>query len=446
MNTKTLLTLAFLLLALASYIFFVEFPEAKKELEQAKNETLEKKIFNRTLSEVDSFTVFNEFLDFTIKNDTTWILTEPVQDFAEVNSVEKILSAFFNGKIERVLPDSTVNFHEVALDTPLVRLKFYFKDGKTDSIALGIGTATKDFVYAKRNAEKEILLIPAASLISARHNLFYFRRKNILSFAPTDADEINVKTPHGTFTIKKDQVWKITSPFTASANQAAVYNTILIRLFSLRVAEFSANNPGKNLAAFGLENPSYTIELKSKGKFLDVLYFGKERESLVFLNTLSQVSVRLADKNFLEIFKDFNFYRDSKLQVFEVEEIDKVRFSYDKIVIELAKENESWFMERPVSKAVTSPNKPQAIFYMLLNTDVENFLEASKENLQKTGFKDEIHVEFWSKGEKFFDTYFWQKENSIYANSKIQNCLGKIKAKLPFLDELKPKISDLVVQ
>lgn len=448
MSNKTLAFLTFLLLVLGAYVYFAELPEAEKEISELQRQEENRKIFNGSRETLQRISLENEYVSFKAEKDSTWYFTEPIQDWADVSNFDRIIGFLFDYKIERTISDSTLNLKEIGLEPPLVTIQFSYKDGTSDLIELGIGTPTKEFCYARKNGSKELILVTSELLKASRRNLYYFRFKGILTFSPTEADEISIQTPKENFTILKDslQLWHITSPFKASARSEMIHSKILAQIFSMRAVDFGASNPGKNLSAFGLDKPSYTIILKKGGELLDKIFFGKARESLVYVNTQSHQGIRLIYNSFLEHYQNFYQYRDSKLQVFERDSIDKIRFTFDLQEIILAKKDEIWSMTKPLQKLVTSLNEPQGILNMLYYTDIETLSPISKQKLKAENFKDEVKVELWSKGEKIFDIDFWLNGENVFAKSNSQEFISQLKALKGYIEVLKPKLSAFVVE
>ena len=448
MSNKTLTFLTILLLALGAYVYFVELPEAEKEIAELQQQEEKRKIFNGSRESLKEISLENEYVSLKVKKDSTWFFTEPIQDWADYSNFDRIIGFLLDHKIERTIPDSTLNLKEIGLEPPLVTIQFGYEDGTSEKIELGIGTPTKEFCYARKNGSKELILVTSELLKASRRNLYYFRFKGILTFSPTDADEISILTKKEKFTIEKDslQLWYITSPYKATARSELIHSKILAQIFSMRAVDFGASNPGKNLGAFGLDKPSYTIILKKGGEVLDKIFFGKKRENLVYVNTESHQGIRLIYNAFLENYKNFYQYRDSKLQEFDRDSIDKIQFTFGNQEIILAKQEEAWSMAKPLQKLVTSLNEPQGILNMLYYTEIETLSPISKTKLREEKFKQETKVELWSNDEKVFDVDFWFNGEKVFAKSNSQEFIAQIKALKGYIQVLKPKLSAFVVE
>lgn len=448
MSNKTLALLTILLLALGAYVYFVELPEAEKEIAELHQQEENRKIFNGSRETLKEISLENEYVSFKAQKDSTWFFTEPIQDWADISNIDRVIGFLFDYKIERTISDSTLDLEKIGLEPPLVTIQFSYEDGTSEEIELGIGTPTKDFCYARKNDSKELILITSEILKASRRNLYYFRFKGVLTFSPTDANEISIETPKETFTILKDslQIWEITSPFKASARSEMIHAKIIAQIFSMRAIDFGASNPGKNLGAFGLDKPSHTITLKKEGKVLDKIFFGKTRENLVYVNTENHQGIRLIYNTFLDHYQNFYQYRDSKLQEFDRDSIDKIRFTFDNQEIILAKNNEAWSMTKPLQKLVTSLNEPQGIMNMLYYTEIETLSPISKQKLKAEKFKKECKIELWSKGAKEFDVDFWLNGEKVFARSNSQEFIAQIKALKGYIEVLKPKLSTFVVE
>src|SRR6267378_7835958 len=209
---KSTIALLVVLGGLGAYIYFVTWKQADKT-DTAKQDKVFAALEPDKIEEVK---VKSEKGDTTTirKEKGAWQMTAPVATKADESEVTGITTGLGQIAVVRVIDENPSDLKEYGLATPRIEINFK-ASGDKDYRKLYIGekSPTGSDLFAKRNDEKKVFLIPAFQETSLNRTTFDLREKNVLKFDREKVDGLDVTAGSKTLAVAKDGgEWKITRP------------------------------------------------------------------------------------------------------------------------------------------------------------------------------------------------------------------------------------------
>ncbi len=215
--------------------------------------------------------------------------------------------------------------------------------------------------------------------------------KSLLRFDKDKVSKIELAYPDRRITLAKSAgEWKIAEPIEAEADPTAVSN-LINALASAEVTQ-SYDNPGADLAPYGLDKPSATVSLTLEDNSrLPQIKIGKKASvgysTYVAKGDDPKVYVTSASLQY-GIDKKVKDLREKRLVTFEDEEVQKLELaSRGKDTVELAKEGEKWQIVRP-AKYAADDTEVRSLLSSLRSLRANDFVTDSPENLAQYGLDD----------------------------------------------------------
>src|SRR5471032_722901 len=171
------------LAGLAAYIYFVtnKMPEGGADA----SKKLEKVFAALQADKVEEISVSALTGDATTvkKESGTWQVTSPIAAKADETEVTGIASALSSLEVVRVVDENPANLNDYGLSNPKVDLRFKAAGDKAEHLLLlGEMSPTGGDIFAKRNDEKRVFLIPAFQEKTLNRTTFELRDKALLKF------------------------------------------------------------------------------------------------------------------------------------------------------------------------------------------------------------------------------------------------------------------------
>ena len=274
MKFRTTLIAALLLGLFGAYVYFVEY---KKAEEEKKEEEAAKKVFSLDWDEVTGLTIENAHGTFLLEkaggkegeeggarsSEAGWRIREPVRAEADGATVNGLVGALKNLKVEQVVTKAPENPAAFGLTVPTVKIQIRTAEGKDDPPRLLVGDKSPvgSNAYAMREGDSEVLLLSTNLAKQFDKKLLDFRQKKIFTFQRDDVERVRVF--HGTDLafdlVREEGTWRLSNPIQARASEEGV-NKILNKLTGLRVQSFDAEAP-EDLGPYGLDDPAWRIEV-----------------------------------------------------------------------------------------------------------------------------------------------------------------------------------------
>ena len=214
--------------------------------------------------------------------DGRWDLVKPRSLPADADAIGDFLDKLEAARVKEFVDDAPKSLTPYGLDRPMKIAITVGKDKDRAVKRLLLGKVEKDKkgVYAMREGEPTVMLLPEEVWAAVPKTVAALRDKVVVRYAQDKVQKVEVTHPKGTFTLERDgAAWKLTAPEAARADGGAV-NGFLWSIRDLRATGFLAEEP-QGAARF-LPRPEVTIRLWEQGaKEPRVLLLGTGRDARI---------------------------------------------------------------------------------------------------------------------------------------------------------------------
>lgn len=251
--------LAFVLASLGAYVYFVELPAERRQVE---TETAEKEILPFGQQEITGLRIRSASGEVVLAQgeNRAWKISAPLQTDADSREVEALLRALTLGKVSRVIEEKPTALAPYGLETPSVVLTVS-AGPRQEVLSLGDSGPITSTLYAMRSSDPKVLLTDLAPKDFLNKTLLSFRKKEVLQFEQSRAERLRLTYPqHEIVLYKMDNKWKIRAPIEAPADQVSI-RTLLLKLEDLKALGFVDPGPQHAALTARLKNPAVKITL-----------------------------------------------------------------------------------------------------------------------------------------------------------------------------------------
>jgi hypothetical protein len=188
-------------------------------------------------------------------------MTAPVKTEAEDAGMEELIRLLQRLRADEIVAEKGADLKKYGLDQPIAQWRF--KSGDAEKLNLLVGGLENDKPGARRFAKlgngDQVFLLSAK--LTAKATDEYRNRKPWPALDAAQVEEVTVKSPDKTFTLrKKDGTWKIAGE---DANvKAAIVVDSLDALASLKALRYEADAKA-DLQLYGLAKPAWKIEVQT---------------------------------------------------------------------------------------------------------------------------------------------------------------------------------------
>jgi hypothetical protein len=313
MRFRNTLILGLILVALGSYVYFVEFERAAKE---SKKETL----FDFDQNQVQAVTL--KYPDREIALEKTageWRLVRPVESLADESTTKNLIRAIAECEIKKRLDDVPQDLKPFGLDAPGVVIHVKLETGELPEIRVGKTTPVGYSTYIQRADDPKVLLTSSAFHSGMDKQVRDLRDKQILRFEDADVRKIAVVGPdRQILLVQANGEWKIERPRSLPADASTV-RSLLSSLRSMRATDFPDESPF-DFAPYGLNSPRLTVTLfVGKDEDLKEILIGKEaKENKIYVKSSSRPTIyEVSDWIYRDLDKKLNDFRDKTVLAFD---------------------------------------------------------------------------------------------------------------------------------
>ena len=444
---RSTIALFVVLIGLGAYIYFVTWKRPDSSDAASKQE----KVFaSLEADKIEELKIKAEKGDTTtvVKKDGAWQLTEPIRTQAEESEVSSITSGLSGLNVVRVVDENPGDLKEYGLATPRVAIDFKASGDKDyRRLLVGEKSPTGSDMFAKRNDEKRVFLIPAFQDSTFNKDTFSLREKKLLKFDRDKVDRVELTASGKNVALAKEGAdWKITAPVQAKADFGAVEG-LMGRLQTAQMKSIVANEPSPaDLKKYGLDKPEVTVNVNAGSSRATLLVGGKAEEGTVYVRDASRPMVMTAESSFADdVKKGADEYR--RKDVFEFR-------AYNATRVELTRNGQTTVFEKTKGEGENpqdkwrrlSPNagepdkaKVESLLSRLSNMRATSFVDASaKTGLDKPELA--VYVKF-DDGKKEERVSFGKVGDDAYASRPAEPGAAKVEANdlteaLKTLDEI----------
>src|SRR2546425_6941243 len=194
-GAKSTIALVVLLAGLGAYFYFVTSKLPEGGADAAKKQ--EKVFTGLDATKIEEIKVTSAAGDATtLKKDAGgWQIVQPITAKADESEATSITSALAAAEISRVIDENPSNLNEYGLSNPRIAIDFKAAGDKDyRKLLIGEKTPTGSDLFAKRNGEKKVFLIPAFQESTYNKTTFDLREKTLLKFDRDKVDSVEVSS------------------------------------------------------------------------------------------------------------------------------------------------------------------------------------------------------------------------------------------------------------
>jgi Domain of unknown function (DUF4340) len=443
---RTTVGLVVVLGGLFAYIYFITW----KQPAETPGPKQEKVFASVEADKIEELRVKSESGDASAlkKDKDGWHLVEPVANAAADSEVSGITSALSQLEIVRVVDDKPANLNDYGLGSPRIEIDFKAAGDKDfRRLLIGQKSPTGANLFAKRNAEERVFLIPAFQEQTFNRGTFDLRDKAVLRFDRDKVDRIEIDAAGKTLELAKTgSDWKLTKPVQAASDYSAVEG-LVGRVLSAQMKSIVTDSASPaDLKTYGLDKPAATVTLGLGSAKAALLLGGKSADGSLYARDASKPLVMTLDSALAdELRKGADEYRRKDLFAFR---------AYDANRLEITRGGQTVAFDKVKSASPTAEDKWQRAGAKPADTDKEKmsvFL-AKLESVRATTFVDSaaktgldspamtVYAKF-DDGKKEERVMFGKAGDSVYASRSGEPGAAKISS--AEFDEIVKKLDEL---
>ena len=272
-----------------------------------------------------------------------WRITEPIEDRADPEAVDRLLmAARFMEVRDRQPGRKAENFPEAALVPPRVRIEL--RGEETNGINIGAGTALPQEVFANVDGEAGVLRVADTIVELADAPPENFRDPRLTEFTADDIEKFTVRRADGEMTVRRERgKWMVDKPVRAAADPQAVRG-FLDPLLGLRIDSFGAN-AGSVAGTLPAQEAVISFTPRGGGDDLELRVTGSDTAepgtlAAFFKNRGGNIVVDGSAQKLFSISPEE--LRDRSLGYVDIDTIDRILVESDGKKVTLKREGEDW--------------------------------------------------------------------------------------------------------
>ena len=291
---RSTIALIVVLGGLGAYIYFVTW---KAPAEPASK--LEKVFAGLEADKVQEMQVKSEKGDVTTlkKESNAWQIVAPVMAKADEAEAAAVANALGQLEMTRVIDENPTDLKDYGLVMPRIAIEFK-ATGDKDARRLFIGdkSPTGADLFAKRNDEKKIFLVPGFQETTFNKSTFDLRDKIVLKIERDKIDAVEVKAGDKTVQLAKEkEEWKLTQPVQVRADYGAVEGLIgKLQTAAMKSIVADSATPA-DLKKYGLDKPAVTVDVKLGSARATLQLGGKAEANTVYARDASKPAIVTVD-------------------------------------------------------------------------------------------------------------------------------------------------------
>jgi len=338
------------------------------------------------------------------KSDNLWLMEAPVQDFADRNAINQLLTLCETLQKEPVAGCRIADKKQLkafGVSKTSMRLKLLGPDMPPE-LLFGKDTAVEGKIYVRLNGSSTVSVASNALRNLILRKPDEFRDRQLTGFDSTGVNKFSVETPAGKIDlIKTVGRWGLVKPLKARTEDAIV-NAFLNSVLHTQIIAFLPDHSA-NLNSYGLSEPRGTVSFWTLGSSEPaVLELGAHDEKTggVYARVSTRGAVCLLPKESENILKlQPNDFRDRLLMHVDLDMVDRITLRpAEKPPIRLQRQREEWILRDSEDSKKTFPaNKTEILQFVkeLQKAKIAAFVTDVASDLAKYGFdQPELRITF----------------------------------------------------
>ncbi|MBI2822822.1 MAG: DUF4340 domain-containing protein [Acidobacteria bacterium] len=342
---KKLLFLIGIFAALGAFVYFYEI---RGREEREKQEAERSKLVQIRQEKATRVSVIrpNEPALILEKNGDRWLLSQPVQADADKWAVEGLLQALADVSTTHTIekPDLA----KYGLKDPAVTITV--EEGeKKQTVRFGDKDFTGGSIYAARNEDPQVFLVPDTAYSKAIQPVTDFRDKTVLEFESEGVSQIEIKRRQDTVLLKKEKdAWVLQQPSQERADQSAVDSLVSAIQYG-RIQGF-ADESLSRLKEYGLEPPAVQVILTAGDRKAE-LNLGASTGENYYAYVPGRTAVFTIAKDIFEkADQPADRFQSRDVVLFERDKIRRLEVQGDKGKWIAEKKGDQWKVTEPAGK------------------------------------------------------------------------------------------------
>ena len=447
MKIKTTVILLFVFLALLAFVLFYE---SRSKGEKDKKE---EKLVELSADDVQKMTLKKEDETITFeKNDQgEWMITEPLDAKADNYEVKRLAEDFSDLHIERVVEEEAAD--PVKYEIPRTELTLWSK-GKEQPVRLLVGMENPldSSLFAKREDDKRVVLLPSHLKSQLEKKTFDFREKDIFTFEQNDVAGIRLRAKDISWEAqKKEGDWFLRKPLASLADNSKIED-ILRNLSGLKAKEFvSEGKTEEEMALYGLRDPEYQVYLNLPAKNQELTFsLHKEEDKIYATTSLSSKVIAVEEQALTDLEKKAEDLREKEVVTFNSWEASKVFLKRGEFALTLIKDKDGKWMTESEPKEEMDGSRVETFIRKIDYLEAAEFIDPPF-TLAEFGFEaPQAEVKIWTKIDEkeneyqlFVGTEDTDKKQVVVRNPRL-DYLFRVDSSI--LDEFPKEVKDWKVE
>ncbi len=267
----------------------------------------------------------------------------------------------------------------------------------------------------------------------------------LISFASEDVEKIIFKNDWQTIQFQREEEeWLITDPIEAKADKYEV-NRLADDFSNLRIERVVEEEPS-DLEKYGI--PQKEIEFYTKGQDIPIkIQIGIQNplDNTFFAKKVEEKRVVLIPSSLKSLLEKKVFdFRQKDIFKFESDQAKSIKLRAKGIQWEAEKEDEDWFLRKPVN-ALVQKNKINDILFALSNLKAKEFVSEEKKDEEIKNYEldkpdYEVAIDF-SAENRHMTFFIHKKDDKVHATSSISPKILQVEDSI--LSDLEKEPGDL---
>jgi hypothetical protein len=426
------IALAVVLGALGAYIYFVTW---KKPAEPVSKQ--EKVFASVQTDKIDELKVTSDKGDVTTlkKENGNWQLVAPVAAKADETEASGIANALGQVEIVRVIDENPTDLKGYGLEMPRIEVDFKGAGDKDyRRLLIGEKSPTGADLFAKRNDDKRVFLIPTTHESTLNRSTFELRDKTLLKFERDKVDGVEVDAGGKIVQLAKDGTeWKVTQPLQVRADYGAVEG-LIGKLQTTAIKSIVTDSAGAaDLKKYGFDKPTAKVDLKLGSARATLVLGGTTGDKTIYARDTSKPAVVTVESALADdLKKGADEFRRKDLFEFRAYNANRVEFTRtgETVAFEKVKGTgndavDKWRRVSPTA-ADADKDKIEALLNRLSNMRAASFVDASA----KTGLNMPALTVFakFEEGKREERVTFGKVGSDVYAGRPGEPGAAKVDA------------------
>lgn len=392
MRSATTLTLLVAVLALGSYVWFVE----RKADSTDRRREMARRALRFDPDKVKSVRIVTDRLQAVVeKQGDQWRLTSPMPARADAGEVSRILDnleLLDRGEVitSRQQRKRQLALADFGLDQPRARIVLDEGDREL-TLLIGRDTPLGGNLFIKEASDSSVLTASTNLLADLPASVAALRDRRLFLGFPGESTRLDLKRRDGLLQLARDPsaTWRVQKPFVGRAAYDAVQD-LLDALYAARAADFVADTFAA-ASLYGLDEPAAQITIVGDPKYGEqVLLLGKPvegRPDQVYATVQGTEAVIAVDQKLLAaVAVKAEELRDQRLFTLPAYDIGYIEVREGERSLKLARQEDGvWSLTEP-RQFQAHDERVQAILSEWTGLRVETFIDQPGTNLAALGF------------------------------------------------------------